>query len=544
MNHAGAAGHSSTASRAGIWGFAVVVCLLMSTTAVSARPRLLLAGGHLPVCSSAATDACEKGRIPIARVQSARFRLDADGIERINAGGWLPHRKLSKERVVAALTRWHERVGSIELPGDDLAPALQTGGSSRDARAWTDLADFERDRVWDALEQEPVQERVELAASTADSGASVFREFVAMARELTRRERPRILIVTASGRDPFASIDFYRVVFEQAGAQVRWLPLDHALRAAQANRGRDCRRLDRLRGERLAAHDRARLYPKRAKELSAACHDPTRLDALINWADGVFLNGGDQSFTRAAWFARDGSASQQLTLLLARLDAGELVLGGTSAGTAVQAGRTAMIVSGSSTPSAPATAIAALPPHPSCAFAQACAGVNPDALLYHPAGGLGSFPGVLDTHFSNRGREFRLARLLLDSGTELGVGIDETTALRIDVEDGRMRGGVVGQGGVSVFQRVGGDLLWRRRYLAGESVELELQPPSPSACGDSKLAAATVVSGDDSLADWLDALPADAKWHPLVLTAGGRREAAGSVCAPAAGRARWWRLNP
>ena len=533
--------------RALAWRLGLLAFLLLAATGLCARPRLLLAGGHLPVCTSAAPEACERGRAPSAAAQRERFRLDAAALKRVGAGGWLPQRSAAKKRLVGALTRWHQRAGTIHLPGDDLAPAL-AGGSSRDARAWTDLADFERDRVWDALEREPLQERVDLAASIDDSSVHIFREFVAMARAISGRERPHILISTASGRDPFASIEFYRAVFEQAGGQARWLPLDHALRAAQLDAQRNCAQLDRLRGEHLAAHDRDRLYPQRAAQMAAACSDPARLDALIDWADGVFLNGGDQSFMRAAWFAADGAPSPQLRRLLARLDAGALVLGGTSAGTAVQAarpthGRAAMIVSGSGIPGLPATAITGLPPYPDCAAAQACAGFDPDTLLYHPGGGLGSFGlGVLDTHFSDRGRDYRLTRLLIDSGTAVGVGIDETTALRIDVEDGALLGRVIGRGGVSVMQRIDDTLVLRRRYLPDEVLELAPVVPPIPVCVDGDGAAEEVSVDGDPLRHWLDTVRADLIWHPLVLTAGTDREVAGSVCAAPDGRSRWWRL--
>jgi cyanophycinase len=58
--------------------------------------------------------------------------------------------------------------------------------------------------------------------------------------------------------------------------------------------------------------------------------------------------------------------------------------------------------------------------------------------------GLGLLPGtIVDQHFVKRQRENRLFALVLAHPEELGVGIDEGTALL--VEDGR-RGSVVGDG--------------------------------------------------------------------------------------------------
>lgn len=528
---------------------ALASVLLVVAPSLPAQPRLLLAGGHLPVCGSAAPQACKPGAVPDApAVQAQRYRLDRAGIERVAAGGWLPHRDAARVRIVRALRQWHRRAGDRDVDADLLARKLDERGSGQDVGAWSALADFERERVLDALEREPLRERVDLAASLPRSGAPIYEEFVAMARAVSGREAPHVLISTASGRDPFESIDFYRAVFEQAGAQVRWLPLDHALRGAQGKPERDCARLDQLRGERLAAHDRARLYPAHAAELAAACRDPARLEMLIDWADGVFLNGGDQSFTRAAWFQSSDEPSAALQRLLERLDAGQLVLGGTSAGTAVQAARpksgaAAMIVSGASLPTTAATAIKLLPPYPGCAAARACQGVDADALLYHPGGGLGSFtPGVLDTHFAQRGRDYRLARLMLDARIDLGVGIDETTALRVDVDDGRWRGRVIGSGSVSVLQRVDEQLLLRRRYASGETMRLPPAVPAAPECLEGSTAPTALAADSEELGNWLDTLPADARWHPLRLTAGLRAEYAGTLCAPTAGRARWWRM--
>ncbi len=527
---------------------ALASSLLVAAPQLSAQPRLLLAGGHLPVCSSAAPSACKPGAVPQAPVASTRrYRLDDAGIARVAARGWLAQRSAARDRILAALRHWHRRAGEVDVDPERLARKLDAHEPERGVGAWSALAEFERERVLDALEREPLRERIDLAASLAQSGVPVYREFVAMARAVSGREAPHVLISTASGRDPFESIDYYRAVFEQAGAEVRWLPLDHALRAAQDHPKRDCARLDELRGERLAGHDRARLYPARAAELAAACRDPARLQALIDWADGVFLNGGDQSFTRAAWFRAGGEPSTALERLLERLDAGRLVLGGTSAGTAVQAARpaggvAAMIVSGASLPASAALAIGSLPPYPGCALAQACQGIAADALLYHPGGGLGSFtPGVLDTHFAQRGRDYRLARLLLDAGIELGVGIDETTALRVDVDDGQWRGRVLGSGSVTVLQRIDAHLLLRRRYASGETVDLPPTTPAVPVCREAQLTTTALPADGAELARWLDALPTDARWHRLRLSDGTRTQDAGALCAPTGPRERWWR---
>ncbi len=518
---------------------AIASWLLGAGAAAADGPRLLLAGGALPVCSNIAPQACVAGRVPGPLPLAAQYRLDAAGIERVVAGWWHPHRTHAHKRIVAALRRWLARAGVIDFSVDALPAAL--GRGARAAGAWTDLAEFERARVLDALERAPVTERVAFAESTTDSGAAIFREFVAMARQVSGRQQPRVLVSTASSRDPHAAIDFYLALFTQAGAQVRWLPLDHALRAAQSDPAQACGRLDRLRGERWGAQDRARLHPARAAELEAACRDSGRLREALDWADAVFLNGGDQSFTRAAWFAADGATpSAELLQLRQRIAAGTLVLGGTSAGTAVQsASPGVMLVSGPALPTGAAQPLSQLPPDPDCRAAAACENVDPDALLLHPGGGLGSFPlGVLDTHFSERGREYRLARLLLDSGVALGVGIDENTALRLDRVDGEWRARVIGRAGVTLLRRLDDHrLLWSRQVSGVDFTWPGAGAASPC---EAPVAHARTLRADST--DLRDALQAADQRHasPWRLESAGRLQPAGQACAGDAPGERVW----
>jgi cyanophycinase len=76
-----------------------------------------------------------------------------------------------------------------------------------------------------------------------------------------------------------------------------------------------------------------------------------------------------------------------------------------------------------------------------------------DDLLYDPAGGLGLFNfGIIDMHFSQRGRQGRLARLALQTGIDFAFGVDETTGLVInELANGDVNFEVVGEFGVSFF---------------------------------------------------------------------------------------------
>lgn len=494
-------------------------------------PRLLLIGGAATVCASSSPAACRAGAP--APSHAAQLRLDEAAIARLARGWWHPHRRPAQARIEAALRDWLAEAGAIQPSPEAVAAAL--------GPAWEALAGFERTRVLEALEATPATETVALDDSRDDSGAAIYRSLVAMAREVSGRERPRVLVSTASGRDPHAAVEFYLALFTQAGAEVRWLPLDHALRAAQARPERDCAQLDRLRGERWGAQDRAHLHPAQAQQLEAACRDGRQLQAAIDWADAVFLNGGDQSFTRAAWFAADGRPSAELRQLRARLDAGSLVLAGTSAGAAVQAGPDAMLVSGPALPAGRTQALTALPPDPECAAAAACASVDPDALLVHPGGGLASFDGVVDTHFSERGREYRLARVLLDTPATLAVGVDENTALRLDRAGTGWQAQVIGQGAATwLWQRAPTRLLWHRQR-AGVQLTWPVaasQPPCAAASG----VTAVLEAGGPALRDALMAADARVPLR-LRLRAGAREIPAGQACGAPEGT-RVWEFPP
>jgi len=70
-------------------------------------------------------------------------------------------------------------------------------------------------------------------------------------------------------------------------------------------------------------------------------------------------------------------------------------------------------------------------PQEGCQKSDSCnEAVLNDDLTYNSKGGLGLFHwGIMDTHFSERGRQGRLAQLALDTNTRFAFGVDEATAL-------------------------------------------------------------------------------------------------------------------
>jgi cyanophycinase len=115
----------------------------------------------------------------------------------------------------------------------------------------------------------------------------------------------------------------------------------------------------------------------------------------INSMTGFFFGAGDQSRHVSCLRTEDGEDSPMLAAIRHAYECGA-VIAGTSAGTVFQSGRP-MIT---------------------------------DDETYDAQGGFGLFSyGILDTHFTQRGREARLITFARKTGTQRAYGIDENTAL-------------------------------------------------------------------------------------------------------------------
>ena len=134
----------------------------------------------------------------------------------------------------------------------------------------------------------------------------------------------------------------------------------------------------------------------------------------IREATGVFFTGGDQS--RIATILGGSKVEEALH---ERHRASDLVIGGTSAGAAMMS--STMILGGGD--------------------------LVPSMTAVRTGPGLGFVDGiVIDMHFAERGRLSRLLAAIALRPQELGIGIDEDTALQVD---GSMLT-VLGQGAVTV----------------------------------------------------------------------------------------------
>nr|Q8KQN8.1 RecName: Full=Cyanophycinase; AltName: Full=Extracellular CGPase; Short=CPHEpa; AltName: Full=Extracellular cyanophycinase; Flags: Precursor [Pseudomonas anguilliseptica]AAL40891.1 extracellular cyanophycinase [Pseudomonas anguilliseptica] len=159
--------------------------------------------------------------------------------------------------------------------------------------------------------------------------------------------------------------------------------------------------------------------------------------AQINSMTGFFFGGGDQSRLTQTLQTATRADSPALAAIRARHNAGA-VLAGTSAGTAIMV-QGPMVTGGESydglrygvytTPSG-------------------------DDLSYDMQGGFGFFNyGLLDTHFSERGRQGRIVRLADHTQVPFAFGVDENTALLVqnNATLGQVEMEVIGENGVFIF---------------------------------------------------------------------------------------------
>lgn len=464
-------------------------CIAAPSSATPPHPReLVLAGGSLRICSSVARrDCADASAFATSDARGAtRYRIDDAAIAAASDPALWRGRddmRIALRHVLHALAR---RPELADTGADALIDALRTtcvdaraprvvpceDGQPRHDAPWQRLDDAGRGAVLAALEvpvaagQPRLRERVALDAGATPHGAAVLRAFVAAAARRADGARPRIAVVTASAHDPFDPVDFYLDALSQAGADVQWWPVDAAMEAAIDAGPAGCARLPALRVEHLGLPRREAVFPDLARVQLDACNDPAAFARLPDRVHGVFFTGGDQWRLRQAFFDDADHPRPWLRVLRDAVARGGVVIGGTSAGSAVQS---AAPMLGNGAPGAITRVHAAAPPTPGCARAGTCPpGIDEDAVTVWPAGGLGLAPGlVVDTHFSERARESRLLQVLAATGTRRGIGVDETSAVRIAWQpDASMELDAIGASGAWVFDDVQGCRKGRTRAIA------------------------------------------------------------------------------
>ena len=471
----------------------LLLCVVAGLPMPAVAKQLWLIGGGEPVCSSIETESCiaEKRAAAEAyfeKIQALRekqFRYSPAALQ-----------QLASIRAWAGdATRTQAMQAKLK---SILAPQANKTLGAHDWHALLeplDLGDEEGGLVDDIFQVRAMrkdgstQEEQTYLDGSAGYVQSTFRDFVSAAAAGTQRkhrtDKPRVLILTASSNDAFEYVSYYLSLFEAAGAQASWLPLEPAL-----IRAKDCDQLEQLRFEWNGVHSRTAVHPEWAKVQNDFCQHPGRMQQLVDSADAFFINGGDQSLTLRSLQLRPGEFTPLAQRLLDRVVAG-IPLAGTSAGTAVQSGNRAgtipMFSGGSSAHALRHGALAIEANTVLCAVNGNCTmHGDADQLTYRARGGLGTFSiGTTDTHFHEREREGRLLRLLLDTKSRLGFGVDEATVLKVDIDaqDNAVMH-VMGHGGVWIVDTDGATVStdgkqWSAsgfrasRLLAGDSARFQ-----------------------------------------------------------------------
>ena len=428
---------------------------------------LMLAGGALAICSDLSPRSCATAPTDAKR-GPARFRIDDTGIARaIDPALWSLPGAPSRDDVAAMLAQAQRALDATGRDEGSAFDAARLESAFAEAcldercvetdrrRPWSVLLDAERAALLAALEVplldangERPRERAFPAQSRVQGGVEVLRAFIAEAQSRTTG-RPKIAVVTASGFDPMDAVDFYLDVFRELGADAVWWPVDAAAAAARFERG-ECAALPQLRVERLRLSNREAVFPDLSRYQQDHCASQP---ALMLQVQGVFFAGGDQWRHRQAFVRADGSPNEWLLELQQAYSAGRLVVGGTSAGSAVQS-ESWMLGNGDVEAAVSRAARVAAPPEPGCARGGRCGGVPEDALTLWPAGGLRLAEGaIVDTHFSERARELRLLMAMQAADARWGYGADETSALLVRERDGRREIRALGESGGWVMRR-------------------------------------------------------------------------------------------
>lgn len=426
---------------------------------------MVLVGGGLQTCSSTSVRDCSVQDVFTEAAKSAEhYQISAEYLANIaNKDFWGEERIIEQQQTLALLEFLRGRIGNERITERELLRLWRSAEIEIDG-IWVSgrvnygaLTDRERNFVLDQLQVMATQdstakrtaatrqkEFADLSQTKDGFTVEIYRKIVELAQQVAGPARkPRVLVVTASGRDPFAAVDMYTNVFTEAGADVSWLPINAAYQAAQeitTDGKASCNQLPQLLAQLHGTYQRSRIYPDLMQQLTAFCQAGTdKAVDEIKRADAIFINGGDQSLTVQAFRHADGTATAELKQIESMLRAGQIIVAGTSAGTAVMAGgsyqgmKTPMITNGDSYSAMQFGAFDLPAPQPGCDKDQSCSnGLAENHLTFSSSGGLGLFPwGVLDTHFSERGRQGRLIRLQHDTQTRFGFGIDENTALLV-----------------------------------------------------------------------------------------------------------------
>ncbi|MBT1449334.1 cyanophycinase [Glaciecola sp. XM2] len=423
--------------------------------------QLLLAGGSLSTCSSYSTRNCRGHNFDDSAKTSILYEVNKASLDRLEIflqNSAFEDVSLTLTPIIKLLRKEPKEDA---LTRRELFALFEEIDIIEQVDALSDKPYF---ALLDHLEKAQINQNGQRKKEVADVlstenqySVQIYQRFVDEVKALAKaaNQPPHILVATSSSRDAFEVADFYESAFTSLGVKTTWLPIDQALiTALSSGTETACQHLSQVRAQ-FDLFDRERVYPQRTALQTQVCDNPDMLMQWVQNSQGIFFNGGDQSKTLASLFSPDGHAMPFWQAITNKVGAFEMIVGGTSAGTAVQAGRhfaqkpIPMISNGTSEFAVKRGVFPALAPSTRCNDTSCDSALFADDVTFMPTGGSGLFQlGTLDTHFSERDREGRLIALALSTQTPLAAGVDETTALLYSFNDGIANFEVIGEQGV------------------------------------------------------------------------------------------------
>jgi cyanophycinase-like exopeptidase len=470
--------------------------LLVSLPIVGQSKTLHLIGGGLKVCSSYSSKYCSE---KVSFGESAFTENKYQITERISQSIEQDQFKLfsqSEQRgnLLQLLNKYFVRHPNDIVNRRSLLKKLDeltiTSTQLSGRKILDDLNQRQFSFLLDNLQKAPVDKKgkplteyVDFQNSHPDTQIIISR-FVEDVKKTSVSKRPLILVSTASASDVFDAVSFYMQLFKSFDVDVAWLPIEASLNAVMNDSNLSCNDIDVYRGTHFSKFNREVVYPHLTDYQQQFCKNPDFFKDLVQRASGLFFNGGDQFLTLSSLAHVDEDKklfSSLYAVIKQRFDDGDLVIAGTSAGSAVQSGghlktiqqkqgkkknslnKTAatdikvklpMITNGQSIPGFfIGSNHTATPPSSICEQENTCGdGITANSLTSFKVGGFDFISiGLIDTHFSERDRAFRMIRLMLDNHLAKGYGVDENTALIVNIHEGLPELEVLGQGAVWSF---------------------------------------------------------------------------------------------
>src|SRR5690554_794266 len=443
------------------FGAAIATLGLVSSPTVRAENlyNLMMIGSQLDVCSSMQSDRCTSTSwIKANDMRTTRlFQLsDVRRKEATRSAIWPENREEVRVQLAAALEEMAPYFGRGVVSEHRFVERLRS-------RAYqyllVQLSEAEYQRLLDNLElrhSDGLHDVANLTESTATT-RDMVEDFVTMLKPLAGNKKPHIALVTAAARNSYEPIERYISIFEQAGAEVTWLPVDAVVARAQAE-GK-CDKLEPLRREMQGNFDRDRVNPSRHEQQVSYCVNENSWEETLGHSHGVFFVDGRADRLRDA-FIIDQEPTRLMRVMLGRYLQGSLVVGAEGHASAALVSAN-MITNGSSQEALLSGAHARKAPAEMCDLDSSCPrDLGPNSLTYEALGGLGFFNfGIVDTDMSQAGRQVRMMRVAQTTGTPLAIGIDRNTALQVNTAQGYFK--VIGDEGLFVSEGAQGteDLL-------------------------------------------------------------------------------------